>query len=517
MAKQVPLGGFANPAPANQVFAGQGTNTDLLTQISGYNNTMAQDQELRTQIWSELVKRDAREKNVLKDFIGGEGSGKPIVEKRDLAAGGSDKVVFTTVAPIRGQGVLGEQILKNSTESLKFGTFPVEVDLIRHAVSWTQVLKLMRFTGKTLDQLSSEVMSEWYARKEQDDSMYVARQTAIIAGESNFLDTYGSNGASAGNLNYGNDGLSTDLLEHMKQNLIAVGGEPTNIKTDAKSGHEIPGYLFFAPDAGLRPLRGDSDYLNAITYADVRSGDNKLYSGEYAMWDNILVYSHNNIIDTANGRQGSPLAPIYYLKGSEQLAANNNAQTLGTAGSGDHFANFRGANLDLISGDAQWDDSTANLGGAFTGHILAIKMTGPQRGQCRHFTYGAVSNDKATLTTVTRQATGMANANNNGIGNAIANVAFTAGDVVVPCDAGGTPICYGMMLGKNALYYAKGAVDAEQIFHYDDFANSGNQAHLNAIGIQGVRGWKAYQDTDGRIPGIQLIELVRQMPVITAG
>ena len=46
---------------------------------------------------------------------------------------------------------------------------------------------------------------------------------------------------------------------------------------------KIPGYLFFAPDAGLRPLRGDTDYLNAIYNADVRSGDNKLYSGEYAM------------------------------------------------------------------------------------------------------------------------------------------------------------------------------------------------------------------------------------------
>ena len=68
------------------------------------------------------------------------------------------------------------------------------------------------------------------------------------------------------------------------------------------------------------------------------------------------------------------------------------------------------------------------------------------------------------------------------------------------------------MMGKNALYYAKGAVDAEQIFHYDDFANSGNDAHLNAIGMQGVRGWAAYKDTNGRIPGLQLIKMVRQVP-----
>jgi len=487
--------------PANYQLGGA-TNVDLISNASSYAGTIAQDPNLRTQIWSELVKRDAREKNVLKDFIGGEGSGKPIVEKRDLSAGGSDKVTFTTVAPIRGQGVLGEAILKNSTESLKFGTFPVEVDLIRHAVSWTQVLKLMRFTGKTLDQLSSEVMSEWYARKEQDDSLYVARQTCILAGEANTLDSYGSIG---GLLSYAADGLSTDLLEHMKQRLIAVGGEPTNLKSDAKSGHEIPGYLFFAPDAGLRPLRGDTDYLNAIYNADVRSGDNKLYSGEYAMWDNIMVYSHNNIVDTANGRQGSPMAPVYYLQTGDALTVGAGAQTVGQAGTGDWFANWHHANLDLISGDTQWDDA------AGTHDFLAIKMTGPQRGRVKHYTYTAMQADRSRLNAVNVQATAFT-AGANGISALASTVAFGPGDLIVPADSNGTPICYGLMMGKNALYYAKGAVDAEQIFHYDDFANSGNDAHLNAIGMQGVRGWAAYKDTNGRIPGLQLIKMVRQVP-----
>ena len=506
MSKQVPLGGAATPANAATVFSGKASNTDLLTNISGYNNTIQQDPALRTQIWSELVKRDAREKNVLKDFIGGEGSGKPIVEKRDLAAGGSDKVTFTTVAPIRGQGVLGEAILKNSTESLKFGTFPVEVDLIRHAVSWTQVLKLMRFTGKTLDQLSSEVMSEWYARKEQDDSMYVARQTCSLLGEANTLDQYGSN---SGNLNYGTDGLSTDLLEHMKQRLIATGGEPTNLSTDGKSGHDIPGYLFFAPDAGLRPLRGDTDYLNAIHNNDVRSSDNKFFSGEYAMWDNILIHSHNNIIDTANGRQGSPLAPTYYLKGAESLTVAAGNQTLGSAGTGDWFANFRLANLDLISGDNQWDESASSF------YFLAIKMTGANRGKVMNYSYTGVSADKATLTTCVKMGTATG-AGGNGVNATLSAATFGAGDMIVPCDANGVPICYGLMMGKNALYYAKGAVDAEQIFHYDDYANNGNQAHLNSIGIQGIRGWAAYKDTNGRVPGLQMIEMVRQIPGLSA-
>ena len=500
MAKTIPT--VANAFPGN----GSNTDFDPLSQTTSYAGAVAADANIRTQIWSELVKRDAREKNVLKDFIGGEGSGKPIIEKRDLSAGGSDKVTFTTVAPIRGQGVLGEAILKNATSSLKFGTFPVEVDLIRHAVSWTQVLRLMWFTGKTLDQLSAEVMSEWYARKEQDDSLYVLRQSAILKGAANYLNTYGSAGGLA---MYNNDGLSTDLLEHLKQRMISGGGEPTALKSDGKSGHEIPGYLFFAPDAGLRPLRGDADYLNAITYADNRSGDNKLYSGEYAMWDNILVYSHNNIIDTAVGRQGSPLAPSYTFQGAEILAFNGNGVTLGTAGSGDWFANWNHANLRLISGDDSLDETAA------TYYFTVICQTGANAGRIKTYSYTGVSADKATLTgcIALNAPPNTAGINATAMG---ANFAAAQGAVAYPSNILGTPICYGAMLGKNALYYAKGAVEAEQIFHYDDFANSGNQAHLNSIGIQGVRGWAAYQDTDNRLPGIQLIEMVRQVPGLAA-
>ena len=271
----------------NQSAAGK-ASTDLLTHHTDYGTDIFPDGDLRTRVWSELVTRDAREKNTFAKFIGGEGSGKPIVEKRDLSAGGTDKVTFTTVAPIRGQGVRGEEILKNSTGKLKFGTFSVEVDLIRHAVAWTQVIKLMRFTGKTLDQLSAEVMSEWAGRTEQDHLMYVLRDTGLRAGSSNLISNYGT-GNVTGALKY-SEGLSTDIIQESKQALISQGGQPMN--TGGDINQEIPGYLFFAPDACLRPLRSDPDYLDAIMMADSRSESNKLYSGSYAKWDNNIIANH---------------------------------------------------------------------------------------------------------------------------------------------------------------------------------------------------------------------------------
>ena len=61
-------------------------NVDLFNVNTNYGSTVNKDSEtifansdLRTRLWSELVTRDAREKNVFSKFIGSEGSGSPVV------------------------------------------------------------------------------------------------------------------------------------------------------------------------------------------------------------------------------------------------------------------------------------------------------------------------------------------------------------------------------------------------------------------------------------------------------
>jgi N4-gp56 family major capsid protein len=485
-------GSGSNTTKQNSDAAGlTGGNVDLISNTKSYADLIAGDpnHDLRSRLWTELVTRDAREKNVFAKFIGGEGSGKPITEKRDLSAGGSDKVTFTTVAPIRGQGVRGEEILKNSTDTLDFGTFSIEVDLVRHAVSWTQVLKLMRFTGKTIDQLSAEVMSEWMARTEQDQIQYALRQICAAKGASNTLSGYGT-GAS-GALKYV-DGLSTDIIQEAKQALIANGAEPMNTGGDVNQ--EIPGYLFFAPDACLRPLRSDPDYLEAITQADARGADNKLFSGSYAKWDNNIIANHNVLIDTARGRQGSPLLPTFYAFDAITDAGNNTV-TIGGS-DGDYVANFRGVSIRIPGGGGV--DLINDTG---THHILGVDTD----GTVALYEYTAQSTTESLVLTRVSSDGGLT-------GNVKTGDAFNAGALFVQANEVGTPIGYALAMGKDAMYYAKGKIYGESIYHYDDFANSGNEAHLSAVGVQSVYGMGARKDTRGRIPSVQLIEVVRQVP-----
>ena len=493
---------------------------DLTTSATAHYNTITSaTSDLRTRLWSELVTRDAREKNVFAKFIGGEGSGKPIVEKPDLSAGGSDKVTFTTVAPIRGQGVRGENILKNSTAALNFGTFNVEVDLIRHAVSWTQVLKLMRFTGKTLDQLSAEVMSEWASRMEQDLLQSVLRDTCLNLAGQNKLAAYG---AVSNGLQY-TEGLSTDIIQEAKQRLISNGGQPMN--TGGDQNQEIPGYLFFAPDACLRPLRSDPDYLEAITQADSRGPDNKLYSGSYAKWDNNIIANHNIILDTARGRQGSPLAPTTVMPAGLSAIVNgwditagilndytiNNGDVYGASGT-DTWANWPGADI-----------ASTIPGGGGAQHVIETPTD--------HFVLIVDANNDYVAFPIASY--GNNTAGDDGLGSAYmklgtqviaGKLAGQKSDRVLVgpltfylANLCGTPIGYALAMGENALFMARGAVTNEQIFHYDDFANCGNEAHLSAVGVQSVYGMAAYEDTNGRVPGVCLVESVRQVPGLSLG
>jgi hypothetical protein len=357
-------------------------------------------------------------------------------------------------------------------------------------------------------------MSEWAGRTEQDHLMYVLRDSCHAKGASNKISDYGVGGP----MTYA-EGLSTDIIQEAKQALISQGGQPMN--TGADGNQEIPGYLFFAPDACLRPLRSDPDYLEAITQADSRGPENKLYSGSYAKWDNNVIANHNTLIDTADGRQGSPLLPTLLLdtsaNGNGSGNIDGNAGTI--VGAGDAFANFDGANVRIPGGGG------GLMPGANTGFHMAAGAAAQDNAEdtyvlvidavaktVAHFSVTSISDDLATLTIKADLTAG--GSIPVAAQHVPAGTVYTFADGSLICQANliGTPIGYALAMGEGALYYAKGSVSNEQIFHYDDFANSGNDAHLNAIGLQSIYGFGAYQDTRSRVPGVQLVECVRQVP-----
>jgi hypothetical protein len=208
------------------------------------------------------------------------------------------------------------------------------------------------------------------------------------------------------------------------------------------------------------------------------------------MWDGNVIANHNVIIDTADGRQGSPLLPTAILTAAKTLAAGGDLN-LGS----DCFANFVGFDAKIPGGGgAVYPSSFAG------GNILLVDPSG------KFAVASYTGNTGAKLTGLADVGINQSSKESTLVGD------WAVGTMVYQANSEGTPIGYALAMGKSALYYAKGSVFNEQIFHYDDFSNSGNESHLSAVGIQSVYGMAAYQDTNNRIPGVQLIEAVRQIP-----
>lgn len=477
--------------------------------LPGATDWAGQDSTLKPEIWSELVRRDTKEKNVFKDFMGGEGANQPVTTKRDLSAGGKTTVTFTSTTPIRGQGVLGENQLKGNTDHLRFGTHSVDVDLIRHAVSYTQVLQLLRFTGKTLDQLSAELMADWNARKQQDDIQIAFRNNAIA--QTTNTAAIGSWLSDTDNLSATKATLSTDAIEESKLRLIAAGAQPMSVDSDY-SGADLPQYLAFAPANIMNELRGDAAYSAALQFGASRDTKGHPYfKGTLPAWENNVIFSHNLIFDTAEGRQGSPLLPIAFL--GADIAATSNPNCPDITGGGaygpsaglDYFANFLGYDWQFTSyaGSAGAFNSL-NKTADVRSYYLTIYDTKSHNWNTIKY---VAANMNAAGTTIAAVA---ANSVKGGIGStpaANANVKkLDRGSIIYQSDEEGYPLGFALHMGGNAIYYAEGSISAEPIYHYDDFATSGGRAHLTATGIQSVRGLAPFKDTLGRMPNFNVVQ-----------
>ncbi len=472
-----------------------------------YAALVAANPNFKAILWSQKVLMGASQRSLFKGLIGGEGSKMPVIRKRDLTKGNAQQVVFTTVAPVRGQGVLGENGLTGNEKKLNFSDFSVTVDLLRHAVAYTQVIALLRKLGKTLDQLSSDMMTEWWARKNDDDIQTTLRNRALLVSPETNLIRIGNRATDAELLS--SDTVSTTTIEQSKAHVASIGGMAISSEGGTGMIDEVEKYLLVAPENFLLPLKSTSSYL-AIQNAADRGATNPLFSGKYPLWDGNIINRHVVKEDAADGRQGSPLAPHARLGTALADATPTTITGGGTtypAGTGDYFAYFPGFSWKIYDSEVLPTDSA-------TKYAMIYNLTGADAGKYEIFSYLAsgVSATGHQITTVTRGTT------SNFAGNAAANTAgrFTAahpsGSIIVPCTINGVILGWGLHMGAEALFHATGEQDANPIKNKQDYWDADDQAHLMGIGIQGVRGMSAFVDKRNIAPNFVVIQGARYFP-----
>lgn len=473
-----------------------------LSLVTSYEALIAAKPSQKKELWSESVRIDARNKNVLKDFIGAEGSGKPIIDKRDLTAGGAQKVTFTTTAPVRMKGTMGEAELKSHTGTLVFGDWSVIVDLRRFAISHNQLLMYLRFNKNlTPKQLSYKLCTELWGRMEMDDIQIVMRNKALFATAPNVF--YIGGGQTVDSVTIG-DTFDTSTIEKSAMQLSGQGATPMGVDRD-DAGYEVPRYTVFGPVKLLYPLENEQKFREAVLHASNRGADNMNWTGKYPKWKNNLIHRHEVILDSANARQGSPLQPIALLG----AAIPSNAATEVTGGGSyntagtltdlvlfDYFSYFPGYWWATHGSDSAPVDNN-------TYYAIIYNVSGADRGKYEIVSYAAAGNNGNKLTVIREidtagQKTALTAENRY-------SAVHPSGSWIIPCNSKGVPICYALHMGADALGMARGAIDAERIQHGDDFQNDSGQWHLDATGIQGIRGYSPLVDTIGRYPNYLLI------------
>ncbi len=476
-----------------------------IDQITKYYDLISGDASLQKQLWSDAINLDARNLNPMKDFIGGEGSGMPVCEKKELVMGGQ-KVTFTTLAPVGGQGVRGGAELKGKTQKIIYGTFGVTVDLRRFAISEDQLVELLRFyKGETRETLLYRLCKEWWGNMEADDIQITMRDKALFAsGQPNVLRINGKADVDALRLT---DTFDTGTIEDGARMLVGQGAKALKVDND-EAGSEIPQFVLFAPQNFANPLEGEQKFREAVYYAADRGKQNFFWNGKYPMWKNNIIHRHNIVFDAGNKRQGSPLLPIAFLG----VALANGSATTVTGGGAhntdgsmtdtvlhDYFSYFGGYYWKTYSTESAPSDSNSY-------YAIIYNVSGANKGKYEIVKWASNGNNGNQLT-VTRECdeVGITQKTKLTAAGRYTN-AHPSGSWIIPCNKYGVPIGRALQMGAEALFLAKGAIDAEEIMWQDDFVNREGRAHINSSGIQGIRGYSPYEDTIGRYPNYILIE-----------
>ena len=268
---------------------------------------------LTVQQWDDRYFTEYLSKNWFKQFMG-TGSSKMIQVKEDLTKKPGDAVTFSLVNRLTGTAKGANDTLEGDEEAAKLRSFLVRVREYAHAVKF-KMFEAQK-TAIELRQAHKDVLMDWNMELDRNniiDAMMSINGTLfasadatarnawlvdnadrVLFGASKANAVSGVHATALATIDNTADKLTPDAVSLMKR--IALGANPKIRPFKARSAiGETDAYVLFAHPLHVRDLALDSTFVAANREARNRGMDNPLFSGADYMWENVAIYTIEDI------------------------------------------------------------------------------------------------------------------------------------------------------------------------------------------------------------------------------
>ena len=249
---------------------------------------------LTIKLYHERFYRDARKGSYFERLMG-ESDESVVQTKTDLSQAKGDKMTFGISYRLRGEGVPGDNILEGHEEDIETADFDITLDQLRHATRSGGRMSERR-THFRVPQESRDKLRVWMSEKIDQkcfDALDVSPSKII----------YGGNATSTADIDTA-DKITLALISKLKT-VALTGFNRTQVPLrPIMIGGKRHFILLVHPDVEY-DLRQDSSWQQAQREAEIRGAQNPLFTGAQAIWDNVVIHSHENIPIVANWGAGA--------------------------------------------------------------------------------------------------------------------------------------------------------------------------------------------------------------------
>lgn len=288
---------------------------------------------LTVQQWDERYFTEYLSQNWFKQFMG-TGSSKMIQVKEDLTKKPGDAVTFTLVNRLTGTAKGASEALEGAEEDAVLRSFLIRVREYAHAVRFKKFEA--QKTAIDLRQAHKDVLMDWNMELDRNniiEAMMSINGTAFSSADATARNAWLVDnadrvlfGASKSNASSGvhatalatvdntSDKLTPAAISLMKRIALTANPKIRPFKARSSIG-DTDAYVLFAHPLHVRDLGLDTTFVQANREARNRGIDNPLFNGADYMWDNIAIYTIEDIPTVSSTIQTAPA----FLCGAQAL------------------------------------------------------------------------------------------------------------------------------------------------------------------------------------------------------